>query len=425
MKNTLIVFTFILVFAVRLLWIQYNPVLDVDSYEYLRLAGNLLNYQTFSLSDTLPVIPYNWRVPIYPLFIAGLWKIFGSSQDIIYYAQAVLSTLTIFIIFSVAKELFNFETAILSTLLNCFFLPALVLQGAILSETLYAFLLISALSLCIIPRIPNLIFCSMAGICFGCAVLTRPEGLFFPFIFGLILLYPRRARKKEFSKILTILSIFLVIIAFWVYRNYKQVGNPSLVHSVFFYRGLSGGLGLPHSDPLVRGYFAFKYESNPDKLQEYKQKVLSFYWNYIKENPISYLRVRSKQILKLWVYGGSYERWDQTNASYKTLYLEKKWALFWGRMGVYLIFGMIPLFITLWALFKGDNDYKNKAILFSYPIYVTFVFLPAETCHRYGLPAQMLLSIFMASTLVKHIGPYLKGRRQGCHKKEWDAQESD
>ncbi len=43
-----------------------------DAYGYWRIAGNVLEHQSFSSSRSQPLMPNHFRTPVYPLFLSSL-----------------------------------------------------------------------------------------------------------------------------------------------------------------------------------------------------------------------------------------------------------------------------------------------------------------------------------------------------------------
>ncbi|MDI6840901.1 MAG: hypothetical protein QMD71_08675 [bacterium] len=52
-------------------------ITNTDAFQYDRIATNILEHSSFSLSSTLPYEPTSFRTPIYPLFLATIYRLCG------------------------------------------------------------------------------------------------------------------------------------------------------------------------------------------------------------------------------------------------------------------------------------------------------------------------------------------------------------
>ena len=82
MKKILIVLTiFVLAFSVRLIFItNMNGGLEADETEYDRLASNLVESKGYI--NSFDGVPTSHRPPLYPVFLALIYTIFGHNYAI-------------------------------------------------------------------------------------------------------------------------------------------------------------------------------------------------------------------------------------------------------------------------------------------------------------------------------------------------------
>lgn len=212
---------FVLALVVRLgFLIFFSPVSlegsDASYYNEVALnivSGKGITYRQETFSIT----------PAYPLFLAGIYKVFGQSYDVVRIVQAILSALTCVLIYLIARNLFNRKVALIAGLIIVIY-PSFILQStAILTETLFIFLLVLAM-LCLVLCLEksSMKWGLVAGVSFGLATLTRPVALFFPIlILPLVFLYKKKppllAAFKNF--ILIIIAMFLIMSP-WIFRDY-------------------------------------------------------------------------------------------------------------------------------------------------------------------------------------------------------------
>lgn len=70
-----------------------------DGRGYARIATNVLDHRSFSIETEEPYTPSFKRMPGYPLFIAGIYSLFGHDNNrAVRVVQAVLDTITCWLI---------------------------------------------------------------------------------------------------------------------------------------------------------------------------------------------------------------------------------------------------------------------------------------------------------------------------------------
>lgn len=221
-KNKLILlFVFALVFGLVVSFIfrqKIDPTaLFIDSMAYKATALNIIEHGDFSDPDQTS--PNNFRAPLYPLWLALIYLIFGSFNFAIPIGIVIFS-LTAPLTYLIARELFNEKVAWLSGLLVAFEPWAAFLTGTIMSEQL--FMPIFLLSVYLVIR--YLKYNSrgsfyLSAVFFGAATLTRPYILYFWCILVIVAFF-KKQKFFESLKIITLATlIFILVIAPWVLRN--------------------------------------------------------------------------------------------------------------------------------------------------------------------------------------------------------------
>ena len=125
----------------------YNQPLNiVDEQHYNKLALSILKRSEFSWAPGhLTAI----RPPLYPAFLALVYKIFGpENYNAVRLVQIFLSLVSGLIVYSLAKKIFHEEKVALLAAAIFLFYPSLVIFNyLILTETLFIFLFLLALYL--------------------------------------------------------------------------------------------------------------------------------------------------------------------------------------------------------------------------------------------------------------------------------------
>ena len=132
---------FLLALLTRLLYFGFFPPRSIqldDAESWDGIAWNLAEGRGFLDANGLPT---SVRPPVYPLFLAGIYKVFGHSYPAAKLAQILLSALTCALLFLIGSRVFGEKLGFISGLVCAFYPPLIVYSVIIGSETLYAFLL--------------------------------------------------------------------------------------------------------------------------------------------------------------------------------------------------------------------------------------------------------------------------------------------
>lgn len=202
------------------------------AYEAGQIAGSLASHHGFALYWPF-LLPTAQVAPMYPLLMAGVFKLFGlwtnTSAFVMLALDAVFSAATCFMLFLIAKQIFSDGVAIgaawawallpqsvywsthfiwyttLSTLLlTCVFLLTLRAQGAAEGWKWFGL-----------------------GLLWALIFLTNPSLASFMPVAFLWLAYPLRHRPGAAAALLAVAALaFLLGISPWVIRNYRVFGTP-------------------------------------------------------------------------------------------------------------------------------------------------------------------------------------------------------
>lgn len=242
--NILIIIIFLLslffrIYAVKK--VEYK--MEYDSLNYHNMAKQFLEkgYLGYGIG-TIAKGPNAYITPGYPIFIAGVYYLAGDTGEIgilsVKVVQAVLSAITVLLVYLIGKRIANPVVGILAALFMMVYPSFLIVSAFHLTETLYTFLFILYLYLQIISFTKEKnIWHLVAGFVFALAVMVRPT--IFPF-FIIVYLYKYIIEKNKSSFIKMIYFIgglFIVMVPWWI-RNYlvlhelillcTQAGNPLL-----------------------------------------------------------------------------------------------------------------------------------------------------------------------------------------------------
>lgn len=228
---------FIIALALRLgfvLFYEQYPLFLGDDAGYDSVALNLANGRGFvqQTVDPLtgavfePVIAFG---PTYPTFLALIYLLFGHSVMAVRVTQALLGTVSVIIVFRVARTAFDERVALLAGALTAIHPALIIYSGMLLMETLFAFLLTLSVGAMIVAARSHSPYAWLrAGIVLGLTVLLREEALAIILLFfGAVMWYGEKHHKR---RNLLILSVALVVtIGIWTLRNYVVFKEAILV----------------------------------------------------------------------------------------------------------------------------------------------------------------------------------------------------
>jgi len=216
------IWIFLLAVVVRLIFIIAFPKVDegelMDSTRYKRVAINLIEGKGFTEYGDVPTA---FSPPLYPFFLAGVFKIFGQSNFAVKVIQAILSGLTCLVILQIATILFNRRVGYMSAILVAIYPELIALSGYLYTETLFIFLVCTAFLFLLkaFAENGNLRLWIAGGFFLGLSILTRHLLLLFPvFLFFTCLLF--RKNRTLWKQIIVFSAVCYLVMAPWIIRNY-------------------------------------------------------------------------------------------------------------------------------------------------------------------------------------------------------------
>jgi len=203
-----------------------------DSPLYHQLASTLLDHHRFASSATAN--PDALRTPAYPLFVAGIYALWGKVPWAVFVVQILLDCLSCYLIFLTLRRLLSQRIAHIAAFFYAID-PFLILYAStFLTETLFLFVLAVALyaygSILFHGQSTNMLWrYGLLGLTIGAATLVRPIALYIPIILVAFTLATHRKKLVSALANSAILVIaFAVIVSPWMIRNYVTFGRASL-----------------------------------------------------------------------------------------------------------------------------------------------------------------------------------------------------
>jgi 4-amino-4-deoxy-L-arabinose transferase-like glycosyltransferase len=218
-----------------------------DAHHYVLLGRNFLRDGHYSRCSQPPYVPDILRTPVYPL-VAGALDLLGGAGAI-YLLQAVLQAASCLLVYRLVRPYFGARAAGCAALLLATDLMLVISNFEAMSEPLFTFLTLASVG-CLLPVLLALreaphaaLRLAVGSLLLGLGILTRPTGLYLPFVVAAGLCYCG-VRQHCFRRSLGYAALALVAallpVAGWIARN-------AYVFSV---------ARLTHNDAIMLVYFA-------------------------------------------------------------------------------------------------------------------------------------------------------------------------
>ena len=220
----------------------FNGLWFPDSCEYASIASNIYEGKGLT-TNTLNVahiqffkerikdsrFPIIGGPPLYPLFISGLFHIFGVSDRVVGLSSGIFFILTVPFLYLLAKSLFGSTVAVISSLIYIFDTHLLFTYSICgLTEPMFIFFLVQFFF--ILYKSKKYKFFLLAGAVMGLANLNRFNPIFYLLpIIGYILLCSEDGKIKN---AVGFFFGFTIIMTPYFIRNYLEFNNPF----IFFIR---------------------------------------------------------------------------------------------------------------------------------------------------------------------------------------------
>src|SRR4051794_1129957 len=222
--------------ALRLGYVALTPgyaIVD-DARDYDAHARSIAAGEGFARLGPGPSRVTAFRPPAYPILLAGVDTLprpetKADEQRVVAgrVANALVGTAIVALIGVLALQVFDRRVALAAMALAAVYLPLILVGGALMSEPLFAALLLGALTAAIAHRrsAHRLRWAVLAGVLGGLTILTRANGLIvlLPLALAVWDGRPRWTRAALVAPALLV-AVALLTVAPWTVRNEKVLG---------------------------------------------------------------------------------------------------------------------------------------------------------------------------------------------------------
>jgi len=357
------------------------------------VAAALARGQGFCCLFGQPTGSTAWLAPIYPFFLAGIFKIFGIFTVASFYVAALFncafSALACFPLFYATQRISNPATAALAAWLWAMFpsgilIPFEWIWDTSLSALLAITLLWANFILVETPRQRNFI---LYGLFWGFCLLVNPAlGAVFPFLLLWIYFRLRRSQPSIAAQALLVAGLATLICAPWTIRNAVQFHRFIPIRSDYPFELWMGNNPIydEHSrevNRITRYEQVHLYAQLGENafLEEKRHLALTF----MREHPTLCLRLAAQRAVAFWL--GTPFPWQDFRRTDSSL---ARFVLFWGAlMLVGTIAGLARLLLAQQFVFWP---------VAAYPLFFPLAYYLTQASLRYRHPCDPVLAMLMA-----------------------------
>jgi len=228
-KGTPLLFAFALVVRVAFVFTLEDRYYYFDTVHYDKAAKAIIagegfgeGYEFSQFFQKEYALP-----PLYPMFLAAVYFIFGPSFLAVRLVEALLGAWLCVLIYKIALRLFHQTTALFAGYFSAVFPHLVFLTGLLYVENIFTLLLALGIWYCLRwQEERKLSLIVTASLMFGLACLGRPVVFaFYPFLALWTMFVCKGEMKQKFIATATIVLVTILALTPWTVRNYLIFGK--------------------------------------------------------------------------------------------------------------------------------------------------------------------------------------------------------
>jgi len=392
--------------ALRLLWLVFddeNFIANSDDYDLV--ARNLLSGKGYTIH---PPKPTGERMPIYPFFLASIYKLFGRNIPLVCVMQAFIDMATCFFIYKIANLVCkSSDVALCTAFIYAIYVPYFSMVGVIMNEIIFSL----AFSIFVYFYLKSY------------KTLTPKNS----FLLGFLLIFATMIREASFALILLLLLTpyisgyslkkclkanlfmilgFSILYAPWFARNLIVFDKVVIISTHagytlccnYFVPDMSKGEPVGILEPEIQEMFADKSEVERDR------ELLRRAKSYVIKYPYKSLKTFLNNFFVFW-FNSKYFKEQRYIRFYPVG--EK---LFSVSYTVLLFNGILLLSGILGILKMGEKWRREYTILVIIIGYFTILHMLCVCFIRYSMPVIPYVMVFSSCFFVTMYHRYSKRR---------------
>ena len=227
-----------IVHGVFFIWYQrpdwYTPDAWTDQVGYRRLGQALATTGRFTkFPDAPELVPEVIRTPVYPLFLAAIYKIAGTGQLPVALAQTALFAAMCVLVYAMARRIADERIALAAAALTALFSPIPYFGALVMTEVLTTFLFTASMWIAIrAMQSQRLTSFAALGVMIALTALCRPVFALFgvSLVAAGLVFFPltRVRRRPSLAAWAVLLGAFAITMLPWFTYNYVTLGRFTL-----------------------------------------------------------------------------------------------------------------------------------------------------------------------------------------------------
>lgn len=407
-------------FGARLFFVLYSGFMGGDAFTYDAIARNIVSGRGFAIDPASPTV---FVPPIYPLFLASIYALFGAVPGLAMFVQAALGAFSAWAVYLVGRRLLGDPSAFIGALCAAVYPQLAWFSDLLVTESVTFFLMSSAMlaSSALLRRRPWL-SSGVAGALFALATLSSPRLALLPIGLPIVDLLRYRSWRRAACLGATIALGYVIVLTPWVARNALEFGRfiPLTVgtQGITFWDGTANKplYKFPYrewaqTEPLV-ARFVYHYIDNPglerelidDRIQLERDFDAAALRN-IATDPVGYLGNRVRQVPFLWVQPAAFAGhlrppFVAQNVNLSTMLEQRDWSA--AAMRVFTILAFTVAFYALFVLgaWTTRRRWREISLLYMPAIYVAIVQTPQLIDQRYSVFSHPYLWLVAGAGMV-------------------------
>jgi hypothetical protein len=366
-------------------------------YETGRLARALAAGEGFSSPLNTDTGPSAWMTPVYPLLLAGVFKIFGIfswvSLLVIVAINCMLSSLTAWTVYAIGRKAFGTSVGVAGGWLWTFLRTSVFYSVDWVWDTALSALILSLIFLATLHIWSSKRASAWAG--YGAlwgagAMINAAVVSTLPFLVGWAALQLRQKSLPWLRLLLIAVLVFTAVIGPWFLRNYV------VFHKIILFRdnfGLELWLGNNPNNPGIWSWWLHPND-NDEERRIFTRMGEVAYMEQKQREAISWIRAHPGEFLHD-TWHRFVDNWTGFDDPVTDLFHGPMFGMFLTSLS--LLFPLLTFFGSLLA-YRQLNPY-------AFPLAAALLFFPlvyyvTHTSLRYRHPIDPLMTVLTAFTLV-------------------------
>lgn len=398
-----IFFIFFISFLAQLIFISaMNLPLARDAVSYDAIAQNILAGNGFSVDGQHPTIDVK---PVYTVFLATIYWIFGHNIFLIKIIQSILIAFTCIIVYLIGKETFNDTIGYISSLVTALHPVFIAVSSELIAESLFTFILsLNIFFLVLAIKKESLKYYLYSAILLGLSTQVRMTTVFFPFFIWVGLLLKKSRTIAAWKPFFISAIMVILFLSPFTLRNFKQFGvfRPLTETGIIWMGSFVEGKASQDNLATRRAVEAIVEEEEKQlkdkriKDQHVADVLVKKGVQNIINDPIGYISLFPHKFFRLWI--GSYSGFFNIGIPFSDFFhnqgLIKKHPLIFFLKTFVLVLSVLIFLFAIGGIFLSRQELMNAAPLLWIIIYFAVLHTLVYSSTRLGLPVVPYLIIF-------------------------------